>query len=680
MIATRITAKFKESGDISHVLKIFAIAILYFVGGKIGLGLAFIDPSVSSVWPPTGIAIAALYILGDKVWPSVFLGAFFVSLTTYGSFFTSLGIACGNTIEAVLAVYFIDLFIPDRNIFFRPLDVVRYSFFSGIVATYVSAAVGVICLYLSGLITLNSVLPVGLTWWLGDIGGALIIAPFLILWKNNYKIEWKPRKFLEFIFVLSLISFIIYYTFVDGIPTLTQLFPFIFMTIPFIIFLAVRFSPRETATAILFLYLITLWQSLGYLNISIKESSNLSLQMIHIFICILFIAFMPLAADVYQRKHLEGSLKEKVKQQETLSVFGLNVLSGNNLNAILRETVELIYKTLKIDYCKIQKLLPGEKELLIIEGIGWNEELSGKTKLSADPDTLAGYTLSVKEPVIVSDLTTDLRFHSMPILSDHNIVSCISCIIYGVDKPYGVLDAHSKTKKIFTNDDIFFFQSVANMLGMAIERFAYEEQLLSSLREKQILIKEIHHRVKNNLQIVSSLLNLQSSQISDRKMLDIFSKSKSRINSMALIHKLLYNNENLSKINFKDYLTELLKVIIDSFGSPGVQCTINAEDVFLGPDQATNLGLIVNEIVTNSIKHAFPDDKMGLISVDLINTDHNVKLVIKDNGIGLAPDFDLNSNITLGTQLINNLMQQVPGTISLENDGGTKYILSFNAK
>lgn len=680
MIATGIIPKYKEFGNVTYLFKIFTLILLYFVSGKIGLSLAIINPSVSSVWPPTGIAIAVLFILGNKFWPSVFLGAFFLNLTTNGTIFTALGIACGNTIEAVLGVYFIDLYIPDRNIFFKPLNVVKYSFFTGIVATYVSAAVGVSCLYLSELIDLHSVLAVGLTWWLGDIGGALIIAPFLILWRENYKIEWKLRKFLEYIIVLFLLSFIIYYTFVGGIPTLTELFPLIFITIPFIIFLAVRFSPRETATAILFLYLITLWQTLNQLDISVKNFSDLSLQMLHIFICILFIGFMPLAADVHQRKYLENSLKDKVKQQEKLSDFGLTVLSGSDLKTILSNAVELIYKTLNIDYCKIQKLLPGEKELLIIEGIGWNEELAGKKKLNADESTLAGFTLLSKEPVIVTDLESDPRFHSLPVLKDHNVISCISCIIYGVDKPYGVLDAHSRTKKVFTKDDIFFFQSIANMLGMAIERFTYEEQLLNSLREKQILIKEIHHRVKNNLQIVSSLLNLQSSQISDHKMLDIFSKSKSRINSMALIHKLLYNNENLSKINFKEYLTELLKVILDSFGSPMIRYTIKAEDIFVGPDQATNLGLIVNEIVTNSIKHAFAEDITGLISVELCNTDHNVQLVIKDNGSGLPADFDLNSNVTLGIQLINNLIKQVPGTIKLENDGGTKYNLLFNVK
>jgi two-component sensor histidine kinase/integral membrane sensor domain MASE1 len=679
MINARIIPKYKELTEITYLIQIFVITIIYFVSGRLGLALAFINPSVSSVWPPTGIAIAALFILGDRVWPAIFLGAFLVNLTTTGTFFTSLGIGCGNTIEAVLGVYFINRFIPDRNIFFRPLDVVKYSFFTGIVATYVSAGVGITCLFLSGQLAANLILPVGLTWWLGDIGGALIIAPFLILWKNNHKIEWKLQKFLEFITVLFLVSFIIYYTFVNGVPTLTQLFPFIFITIPFIIFLAVRFSPRETATAILFLYLITLWQTLTHIDISLKTTSNEPLQMIHIFICILFIAFMPLAADVLQRKYLESSLKERVKQQQRISDFGLSVLSGSDLNAILKEAVELIYKTLNIDYCKIQKIMPGEKEFLIVESIGWNERFINK-RLSADSTTLAGYTLLSQESVVVTDLESDDRFRSLAELKDQNVISCISCIIYGVDKPYGVLDAHSRTKKVFSKDDLFFCQSIANMLGMAIERFAYEEQLLNSLNEKQILIKEIHHRVKNNLQIVSSLLNLQSSQISDRIMLDIFTKSKSRINSMALIHKLLYNNEDLSKINFKEYLAELLKVIFDSFGSPGVRYTIKSEDIFLGPDQATNLGLIINEIVTNSIKHAFNDDSSGLISVELKNVKDKVQLVIKDNGSGLPADFDLNSTNTLGTQLINNLIKQVPGTIVLENDGGTKYCLQFEAK
>jgi two-component sensor histidine kinase/integral membrane sensor domain MASE1 len=680
MVTATLSLKYRKLGDIEFLLQILALAILYFIAGKVGLSLAYIHPSVSAVWPATGIAMAALILWGYEFWPAVFFGAFFVYFSTAETFLTSLGIALGNTFEAVLAAYFIKRLISDKKIFTTPANVVKYIISIGIVATLPSAIIGISNLYLAGSISSGEILSVGLTWWLGDTGGALLIAPFLIQWINDHYIKWSLNKFLEFVPIILFISLINFYTFSDGIPSLYDIFPFIFITIPFIIWLATRFSQRELSTAILFLYLITLWQTLNYTAPSLKELSNETLIIIQVFMGTIFIAFMPLSADVQMKKVLNEILELRIKQQKSISELGEIVLSGNSLATILKDAAQIIYDVLKVDYCKILKLLPGEKKLLLLEGIGWEDGLVGKAIVGTDLDSQAGYTLMSKEPVIVIDFSDEKRFNFSPLLSDRHVVSGISCIIRGKDKPFGVLGAHSKTKAIFTSDDVYFFQSVANIIGMAMERFSYEEQLLSSLQEKQVLIKEIHHRVKNNLQIVSSLLNLQSLQITDNNTLDIFTKSKSRIKSMALIHKLLHSSENLSKINFKDYLVELSDAILESFGSRHIKSRINAEDIFLEPDQATNLGLIVNEIISNSIKHAFISGNEGLITIELLNHDNNVKLTVKDNGKGLPEDFDPDNATTLGMQLINNLIRQVPADLNLEYDAGTKYTLAFKPK
>ena len=672
-----LSQRYRDYNDLSYYLKLVLFASLYFVAGKIGLSLAYIHPNASAIWPPTGIALSILILKGIKYWPSVFIGAFFVNVTTAGSVLTSFGIAVGNSCEAVLGAYFVKLFIDDSSFFSTPLNVVKFIWFAGILATLVSTIIGITSLLVGGYLSAQNIFTVAWTWWLGDIGGALILAPFILLWVKNFRIKPDFVKLLEYLLILSIITIISVFTYGDGIPNLHDIFPLIFVTIPFIIWIAVRFSPRETSTAILFLYLVTIWLTFKNIAPELEAPSNEALILIQIYMGILFIGFMPLAADIQQKKLLRESLQQRIEQQRVISELGIKALSGNNLDIILKDSVRLIYETLKVDYCKVLKLLPGGKELLMIEGIGWENGIVGKAVVSADTNSQAGYTLLSKEPVIVSDFPNEKRFNGPPLLSDHHVLSGMSCIIYGKDKPFGVLGAHSRSRQDFSDDDVYFFQSISNIIGMAIERFSFENRLVSSLNEKQILIKEIHHRVKNNLQIVSSLLSLQSGQLQDNSMLDVFEKSKARIRSMALIYKLLHNTENISNINFKDYLKELTDALINSLSLSNIRRTINAEDIYLKPDQATNLGLIVNEIISNSIKHAFKSQNDGCIKIDLSETNDKVKLVVKDNGKGFPYDFDLSSSSTLGVQLINNLVEQLPGEISIKNDSGVEYIIEF---
>ena len=372
MVIPKIRLNYKGSLNPSLLLKIFILAAVYFIAARVGLSLAFINPSTSAIWPPTGIAIAVIILWGYNLWPAVFLGALAVNFTITGSAAASFGIAAGNTFEAVLGAYLAEMLIKNKYIFYSPADTLKYSFFTGIAATFISAVTGTIMLYLSGSLKPGSFLYVGLTWWLGDIGGALIIAPFIILVVIDRNLKWNYKKALEFILILLLVSLVSIYTFRDGVPTLTEIFPLIFLTIPFIIWLAVRFSPRELSTAILFLYLMTLWQTLSFAA-SEKGPSNESLILIQIFMGTLFIAFMPLAADVQQKKLLQNSLQLKINQQKSISELGLSSVSGNNISDIFKDAVRILYETLSVDYVKILKLLPGDKELLLLDGRGWTE-------------------------------------------------------------------------------------------------------------------------------------------------------------------------------------------------------------------------------------------------------------------------------------------------------------------
>jgi len=207
-----------------------------------------------------------------------------------------------------------------------------------------------------------------------------------------------------------------------------------------------------------------------------------------------------------------------------------------------------------------------------------------------------------------------------------------------------------------------------------------ESLIKTSLAEKEILIKEIHHRVKNNLQIVSTLLDLQSDYITDGQSLEIFRESKNRIRSIALVHEKLYQAKNFTAIDFNSYLESLTDHILRSYVVDPERTTleIDAEDVELGIDDAIPCGLIVNELVSNSLKYAFPHSQCGKITVRFENGDNeSIVLTVADSGIGLPADLDISATETLGLQLVTILTKQLRGTIELDRERGTKFTIKF---
>jgi two-component sensor histidine kinase len=231
-------------------------------------------------------------------------------------------------------------------------------------------------------------------------------------------------------------------------------------------------------------------------------------------------------------------------------------------------------------------------------------------------------------------------------------------------------------------------QSLNEELKLEIsERREAQEQLNASLSEKEVLLKEIYHRTKNNMQVITSLLNLQSNQIDDPRYVALFNDSRNRIISMALVHEKLYRSKNLSNIDFKDYITSLANGLFSFYGknAKNVSLSVNAGGIILGIDTAIPCGLIINELLSNCLKYAFPEGRSGSIFIDLKKTtagdtsDSRYELTVSDNGIGLPEDIDIKSTKSLGLQLVTNLtMHQLRGSIELRRSGGTCYFIRFN--
>jgi len=214
-----------------------------------------------------------------------------------------------------------------------------------------------------------------------------------------------------------------------------------------------------------------------------------------------------------------------------------------------------------------------------------------------------------------------------------------------------------------------------------ITRATAEEKIKASLQEKEVLLKEIHHRVKNNLQVISSLLYLQSNKIKEIEYKDIFNESQNRIKSMALVHEKLYKSEDLAGIELSDYIHSLVNSLMRSYNvnSQKVKPEISVEDINLSIDKCIPFGLIINELVTNSLKYAFIGRDSGLLKI-VVNRVENDKInfSIQDNGIGMPEDFDIKNLKSLGLRLVQTLVTQLEGTFQLNFNEGTEFIIEFN--
>jgi PAS domain S-box-containing protein len=207
-----------------------------------------------------------------------------------------------------------------------------------------------------------------------------------------------------------------------------------------------------------------------------------------------------------------------------------------------------------------------------------------------------------------------------------------------------------------------------------------ENQILSSLKEKEILLKEVHHRVKNNLQVISSLLKLQSEYINDKNDREIFRESQNRVRTMALIHEKLYRSHDLARIDFGDYVQNLTSSLLLTYNvnKHKIKLKYNIEKIFFDVDTAIPCGLLINELVSNCIKHAFGKDDSGEIKIELYTDEDNCySMIVKDNGKGFPETVDFRNTKTLGMQLVVTLADQLDAVVSMDNHVGTSFLIKF---
>jgi signal transduction histidine kinase len=286
------------------------VTLLYFVAGKLGLQLAFLNASASAVWPPSGIALAALLLLGYRVWPAIFVGAFLVNVTTTGDFATTVGIAAGNTLEAVCGASLVSGFACGTRAFDRAQDVFKFAF-AVMVSAVIAATLGVTSLALGGFASWANYGSVWITWWLGDVTGDLVIAPLILLWFVAPTRRWTRAEVLEVTLLGLLLLALGELVFGGWFPISAKNYPIAFICGPIVIWTAFRFTQRETATGIFILSALAIWGTLHNFGPFVMETENQSLLVMQSSTALLFITAMALAAGMAERRRAEAVIEEQ---------------------------------------------------------------------------------------------------------------------------------------------------------------------------------------------------------------------------------------------------------------------------------------------------------------------------------------------------------------------------------
>jgi len=437
---------------LADVWKIVALAAAYFIAGKLGLKLAFLHRSASPVWPPTGIALAVLLLFGGRLWPGVWLGAFLVNITTAGSVLSSIGIAAGNTLEAVVGVWLVERFANGRHAFDRAADIFRYVLMAPILSTIISATFGVTSLALGGYAPWFQYGAIWQTWWLGDAVSALIVAPLLLIWFSTPRPRWERRQITEAILTLLVVCGVSYLAFRAPLGNLVDRYPR-FLLYPAVLLAAYRFEQRGAISAACGVSIVAILGTQHGFGPFVSTNRNESLILLQVYLSALTLTNLVLGTVVSENRRNEAALRYKEGQvrrdlEDTLRLQEVSrrFVQHEDIQALLDAFLDASIAITGAEKGNLQLRDPDTGILTIVAQRGFAQPFLDFFREVRGVDSACGVAMERGGSVIVEDITKSEIFvgkPSMGVLLDAGVRAVQSTPLYSrAGVLVGMLNTH----------------------------------------------------------------------------------------------------------------------------------------------------------------------------------------------------------------------------------------------
>jgi signal transduction histidine kinase/integral membrane sensor domain MASE1/CheY-like chemotaxis protein len=465
------------------VIAILSLAVVYFFAGKFGLSLATEHPSASAIWPPSGIALAALLLWGYRIWPGVFLGAFLVNITTEGDLATTLGIASGNTLGALVGAWLIDHFANGRKVFERAKNIFKFVLLAALTSTAVAATFGVTSLTLGGYAPWDRYGAIWFTWWLGDVAGDLLIAPLLVIWLTQPYPDLKPRRIFEAAGLLLLILSLGYIVFLSGAARGLE-----YVLILPLLWAAFRFGQRGAVTAAFLTSAIALAGTVQGIGPFATAGPNEALLQLQGFMGTIAMAALVLAAVISERTRAE----QRIEVQEVVSRI---LADSADLEEAGSKILQVLCERAKWSTGAIWNVDRTANELACVEF--WHAASAAAPLFEAESRKrrfpsgvgLPGRVMSGGDAAWIPDVTKDNNFPRAPIAAQEGLRAAFGFPIKVAHEVVGVVECFSREVREIDDDFLRTVSDIGGQLGRFIERKRAEE-LLSQAKDKLIKANE----------------------------------------------------------------------------------------------------------------------------------------------------------------------------------------------
>jgi two-component sensor histidine kinase len=376
------------------------------------------------------------------------------------------------------------------------------------------------------------------------------------------------------------------------------------------------------------------------------------------------------------REETSDQLAMLLRQREASVRFGRMALQSNDLASILDKACELTATALATDLSKIMRLEDSGRVLRVVAGVGWAEGVVGEETIPAVANSSEGFALKTGRPAISEDFAEEDRFDYADFLKRHGVEAMVNVVIPGPDgkPPYGLLQVDSRIPRDFTTSDVEFLQSYANLVGAAIERHDAQEQLSRALEIQERLLAELQHRIGNSLAVITTLLRMKANRAAHPATKQDLADVLNQVDVLREVYAQLHASANIDEIDLGGYVAALVANLVNyhSFGSERVRAEHQHAAISVGPELAVNLGLVVNEFVTNSLKHAADGDLV--VSTVIEEGDGFIRLMLADDGVGIGDAVDKQSSKATGSGigLMEGLLRQLDCGWEWSGEGGTR--------